>query len=324
MFSMPSSATVTIFDSFTVSISHSGLMQPSATRKSICSGVPPVVAFEIAQHASLRMSNDAPASSSTMGVTVPASITIWIWRWLPAVMFDSVQHASLRTLFLAWRSSSVSGRSAPWSSTTCVCMSSPVTMLPTQRSAGVRTLTFGWSSSSTRRGTTCAWITAWIFSLVPSLRYDRPQHASVSISSSSLWIIWYSTGSAGCTSWNAGCGLPRQKLDSVQMAFLIRLVFDMSLKLSSSIDMAPCCSTKSRQCALSPAMLPSAQIACSRTSGCGECSSCTNMGTAPAVITQRVSIGEPDATLVSAHAASNCSRGDSLRRNSTNFGSTPV
>eukprot|EP00955_Chlamydomonas_euryale_P055336 356110-Chlamydomonas_euryale.AAC.3 len=45
---------------------------------------------------------------------------------------------------------------------------------------------------------------------------------------------------------------------------------------------------------------------CSRTSSLGEDNSCTKIGTAPASMTTLVCSDVPDATLVSAHAASNC------------------
>lgn len=49
-----------------------------------------------------------------------------------------------------------------------------------------------------------------------------------------------------------------------------------------------------------------ALLTCSRTSSLGDCSSCTKMGTAPSSMTTLVWSDVPDATLVSAHAASNC------------------
>lgn len=52
MFSSPSSATVMIFASCTSSKSERGGMHPSFTRYLICSGLPPLVAFEIAHAAS--------------------------------------------------------------------------------------------------------------------------------------------------------------------------------------------------------------------------------------------------------------------------------
>mmetsp|Transcript_22697 Transcript_22697/g.62659 ORF Transcript_22697/g.62659 Transcript_22697/m.62659 type:complete len:200 (-) Transcript_22697:88-687(-) len=72
-------------------------------------------------------------------------------------------------------------------------------------------------------------------------------------------------------------------------------------------------------------MLPRAQTACSRTSSLGDASRDTKMGTAPASITTFVWSEVPEATLVSAHAASNCSCGASgFCRNSTNLGTTCV
>ena len=46
--------------------------------------------------------------------------------------------------------------------------------------------------------------------------------------------MYASTGSARSTTVNAGCGLPRQKFESVQMALRISESRDMSVKLSSS------------------------------------------------------------------------------------------
>ena len=86
---------------------------------------------------------------------------------------------------------------------------------------------------------------------------------------------------------------------------------------------APWPSTRSRQRGESPAMLPRAHTACSRTSSMGECSSWTKMGTAPASITTLVWSLVPEATFVRAQAASNCSCGRSPRcRNCTKRGIT--
>lgn len=67
-----------ILVSFTVSVSHSGLMQPASTRARICSAVPPEVALLMAQAASFLMSNSAVASRLTRGATRLASITACI------------------------------------------------------------------------------------------------------------------------------------------------------------------------------------------------------------------------------------------------------
>jgi len=294
------------------------------TRYWICSAVPPEVAFEIAQAASFLISKSAVASSWTSGGMRPQSITFWIWSLLPAVMLEMVQQASLRMLFLWLLSKRSRQGNAPQLMTICVCRSSPVTMLPTVRSAGVWTLGEGCPSSSTSRRTTPASITAWILSFVPSDRYESAQHASVSTSSSFEKIRWARHGSAGLTMWNGGCGLPRQKFDSVHVALRSIDTLDDSVSWPSSGMSACVCSTKSRQRGESPAMLPSAHTACSRTSSFGLLSSCTKIGTAPLSITCAVWSAVPEAMFVRAHAASNCSCGFACAvRNSTKRGTTP-
>ena len=62
--------------------------------------------------------------------------------------------------------------------------------------------------------------------------------------------------------------------------------------------------TRSRQRVESPAMLPSAQTACSRTSACGHRTSPTKTGTAPLSMTTRVCSDVPDEMFVRVHAAS--------------------
>mmetsp|Transcript_11535 Transcript_11535/g.27666 ORF Transcript_11535/g.27666 Transcript_11535/m.27666 type:complete len:254 (-) Transcript_11535:129-890(-) len=135
-----------------------------------------------------------------------------------------------------------------------------------------------------------------------------------------------SVGSAPLTCSNGGCGFPRQKFDSVHVALRsieMRVVFGSSC-LSSGIS-ALCESTRSRSFAESPAMLPRAHTACSRTSSLGELRSCTNMGTAPRSTQTCVCSEVPDAMLVNAHAASNCRVGRChLERNSTKRGTTPA
>mmetsp|Transcript_14938 Transcript_14938/g.32998 ORF Transcript_14938/g.32998 Transcript_14938/m.32998 type:complete len:223 (-) Transcript_14938:112-780(-) len=87
---------------------------------------------------------------------------------------------------------------------------------------------------------------------------------------------------------------------------------------------APSCSTRSLHCTLSPATLPSAQAACSRTSSLGLISSRMKIGTAPASITYRVCSEVPEAMFVRAQAASNCRAGFSaICRKSTKRCTTP-
>mmetsp|Transcript_95410 Transcript_95410/g.199621 ORF Transcript_95410/g.199621 Transcript_95410/m.199621 type:complete len:208 (-) Transcript_95410:168-791(-) len=63
--------------------------------------------------------------------------------------------------------------------------------------------------------------------------------------------------------------------------------------------------TKSRKFGQSPAMLPRAQTACSRTSSLGEPKSSTKRGRAPCSTTTRVCSAVPEAMFVSTQAASN-------------------
>lgn len=59
IFSSPFKATWTIFESITVRRSQRGLVQPSATKYLICSGVPPDVALVMAHAASFLVRNSA-------------------------------------------------------------------------------------------------------------------------------------------------------------------------------------------------------------------------------------------------------------------------
>mmetsp|Transcript_2162 Transcript_2162/g.6387 ORF Transcript_2162/g.6387 Transcript_2162/m.6387 type:complete len:248 (+) Transcript_2162:1009-1752(+) len=134
-----------------------------------------------------------------------------------------------------------------------------------------------------------------------------------------------SVGSAGRTVMNSGCGLPRQKFDSVHVALRSIDSFEFSWSCWRSGCIAPSRNTKSRHVGESPAMLPSAQTACSRTSSLGDSNNRQKMGTAPSSMTTRVCSDVPDAMFVSAHAASNCSAGDSsFWRNWTSRGTTPA
>mmetsp|Transcript_43523 Transcript_43523/g.120355 ORF Transcript_43523/g.120355 Transcript_43523/m.120355 type:complete len:209 (-) Transcript_43523:205-831(-) len=132
-------------------------------------------------------------------------------------------------------------------------------------------------------------------------------------------------GRAGVTMLHAGCGFPRHRLDSVHVAFRNIDIFEFGLSCSTSGWRTPCVRTKSRHSGESPAMLPSAHTACSRTSSFGLMRSCTKMGTAPLAITTRVCSEVPEAMFVSAQALSNCSIGLSpICRNWTKRGTTPA
>jgi hypothetical protein len=93
----------------------------------------------------------------------------------------------------------------------------------------------------------------------------------------------------------------------------------------SSGWMMPAASTILRVCTPSPAMLPSAHTACSRTSGSGDANSFTKEGTAFALITAFVFSDVPEAILVSVQHASNCRRGyASYCSSDTTRGTTPA
>lgn len=64
------------------------------------------------------------------------------------------------------------------------------------------------------------------------------------------------------TSSNSGWGLPRQKLDNVQVAFLSIESLELSLSWARRGCSALCSRTMSRHTGESPAMFPSAQTAC--------------------------------------------------------------
>ena len=167
--------------------------------------------------------------------------------------------------------------------------------------------------------------TAWILSFEPSQRYESAQQASASTSSSSDETSCVSTGSAGATMCQAGCGLPRHRLESVQVPRRTIEILDWGFSCSSSGARAWCERTRSRHSGESPAMLPSAHTASSRTSSFGDVSSCTKMGTAPWAITTCACSDVPELMFVSAHAASNWSVGLSAHcMNCTKRGTTPA
>ncbi|KAH3672592.1 hypothetical protein OGATHE_002237 [Ogataea polymorpha] len=150
------------------------------------------------------------------------SITAWIWSLFPAVMLEIVQHASFLIDSFGDLSSGASAGSTPALMTIWVCKSLPVTMFPTALSAGVCTSVLSWPSSSTSRLGILASTTAWIASVVPSLKYEIAQHASISVSTSTEKISLASVGSALLTICQSGCGFfPRHKLESVHVAVRI-------------------------------------------------------------------------------------------------------
>ena len=120
----------------------------------------------------------------------------------------------------------------------------------------------------------------------------------------------YMGSSAGTNVANCGRGFARHKFESAHVALrFIESGHTLSSSMVSSGASAPAASTLSRVAVVSPAMLPSAHTACSRTSSFGESKSCTKMGTAPLAMTTRVCSEVPEAMLVRAHALSNWSIG---------------
>jgi len=101
-----------------------------------------------------------------------------------------------------------------------------------------------------------------------------------------------------------GIGRPLQRLEMAQVPCFIMFLF-MVLMTSSLRFTSPFCSkTKSRLCGESPAILPIAHKAYSATMGYLLFNSFTNKGMPPKSIMVWVCVVVPEATLVSAHAAS--------------------
>lgn len=119
-------------------------------------------------------------------------------------------------------------------------------------------------------------------------------------------------GRAGETSSQAGWGLPLHKLDKVQVEFLNIESLEDSARFLRRGSITLWFRTKSLQRGESPAMLPIAHTACSRTSSAGEVRRSLKMGTAPASITTLVWSAEPEAMLVRAQAASNYTKSDTV------------
>mmetsp|Transcript_19453 Transcript_19453/g.52937 ORF Transcript_19453/g.52937 Transcript_19453/m.52937 type:complete len:461 (-) Transcript_19453:128-1510(-) len=325
MLSRASRATPMILASETRRRSTKGLMQPHSMRWPICCGEPPDVALLMAHAASFLMSKSAVCRRLITGGTRPQLMTSWIWSRVPAVTLEIVQQASFLIVFFECVSSAFRLCRTPPCRITCVCWSSPVTMLPTALSAGVCTSGDVWPSSSMSLWQTPAWMTAVMRSLGPSERYESAQQASVSTSTSEEWMRCASVASAGDTHSKGGGGLPRQKFERVQQALRIMETFSEVLRTVMTGCRPPLCSTRSRKFGESPAMLPSAHTACSRTSSFGEPRSSTKMGRAPISTTTRVCSAVPEAMFVRTQAASNWRSGrDTSFRNCTKRGTIPA
>lgn len=100
-----------------------------------------------------------------------------------------------------------------------------------------------------------------------------------------------------------------QRLDSVQTTLRTKVKGVLGATRATSFCKAPAVRTRSLVADPSPAIFPRAQTDCSATFGTGELSNSTNLGIAPALITSLVCSDVPEATLVKAQAASNCSGG---------------
>mmetsp|Transcript_98287 Transcript_98287/g.256776 ORF Transcript_98287/g.256776 Transcript_98287/m.256776 type:complete len:249 (-) Transcript_98287:591-1337(-) len=247
-----------------------GFMQPHSTKYSMCCALPPAVALLMAHAASFLMSKSPVASRWTMGGINWLLITSWICALFPAVIFDIVQQVSFRMLFFVCPKRAARGGSKPQPSMAWVWLSSPVTMFPTARKAGVCTKGDWCCKSSTSRVETPELMTAAMRSLEPSERYDRAQAASVNTSTSVDVINFAKQGRAGVTHSSGGGGLPLHKLLNVHVAFRINETLEVSLMILMIGFKPPLCSTRSRKLGQSPAMLPKAQVACSRTSSFGD------------------------------------------------------
>ena len=118
-----------------------------------------------------------------------------------------------------------------------------------------------------------------------------------------VWHVWHNrsswTSNTLASAKGSECGTQNTNASS--------LTCRVGLMRASSGWMIPQRMVKSLHSDPSPAILPSAQTAWSTTFMCSEESSFTNMGTAPASTTALVWWDVPEAMLVRAHAASNCS-----------------
>lgn len=95
------------------------------TMWSTCSGVPPLVALDSAQHASRLMSLWSRFRIPTSSCTRFASMAAWICSLLPAITLETAQHASFFRGRLPESSTCARETRAPWLIMTCVCTSSP-------------------------------------------------------------------------------------------------------------------------------------------------------------------------------------------------------
>jgi len=97
------------------------------------------------------------------------------------------------------------------------------------------------------------------------------------------------------------------RFEMVHVALRSKVSFGELLTLMAAMSgsRAPLPSTTSRSWVVSPAMLPSPQMTCSRTSASGEDKRRVKTGTMPDPTTVAVCCEFPDATFVNAHATSN-------------------
>mmetsp|Transcript_156338 Transcript_156338/g.379658 ORF Transcript_156338/g.379658 Transcript_156338/m.379658 type:complete len:368 (-) Transcript_156338:52-1155(-) len=305
--STASSATMTIFESATSSRSMRGDKNPASTTLHTTSALVELTMLDTAQAASLRTSHSLPERVCAMILASRPgkSATALICACVPAVMLESAQHVSLRMAFLRWLMRFDSTWSSLLSIACCVHLSLPETTLPTVRSAGVMMVAFCVEPMRLiNKGTAPESTTPSMRASSPSDTYDSAQQASVTTSSSAMVSRWRSAGKAGEIALSAGLGLPRHRLDKLQVTLRRSDGLAGVLMLSSTLcSMCVCVSSASRYLALSPAMLPRHHAACSRTSAAGARRRLTKCGQAPASTTTCVC--SVDAMLVRAQAASN-------------------
>mmetsp|Transcript_30994 Transcript_30994/g.54386 ORF Transcript_30994/g.54386 Transcript_30994/m.54386 type:complete len:265 (-) Transcript_30994:215-1009(-) len=150
-----------------------------------------------------------------------------------------------------------------------------------------------------------------ILSFAASVRYEKAQIASMSVSSSEhCRMIDETRGITLLATSLLTVGFPLQQFDKDHTVFLNSEREAGCWTLASNGSRAPASSTRSLNSAQSPAILPKHHADCSRTSALGEETSFARCGIAPACTTARVYSVE--AMLVNAHAASNCNSVDSV------------
>lgn len=180
-------------------------------------------------------------------------------------------------------------------------------MFPIVLKQGTAMATFGCCSNPTSLGSTPVCKITGILSSPPSDRYDIAQQTSIKISSISFSFRTLARdGIALYILWKSGVGLPLQKFESVQLAFLTKLLPGYALSKIFAIGLiAPAYITISLTFGLSPAIFPRPHIAYSMTSIWLEFNNSTNTLTVPFSNNTWTWSEFPLAKLVKHQAASN-------------------